>query len=85
MCIQVVCLDISPVFDDFYTFMKIFDRELTNAVKGITIWLVDLLPTFRKPFTQFEAYYVMLCNISLDVSSFVLKRNKRSLKEMKKV
>ena len=45
----------------------LFDREqLANAVQGITIWLVDLLPTFCKPFTQFEAYYVMLCNTSLD-------------------
>ena len=43
----------------------IFDREqLANAVQGITIRLVDLLPTFCKPFTQFEAYYVMLCNTS---------------------
>ena len=41
-----------------------FDRELANAVQGITIWLVDLLPTFHKPFTQSEAYYVMLCNTS---------------------
>ena len=63
---------------------EIFDRELENAVQGITIRLVNLLPTFCKPFTQFEAYYVMLCNISLDVSSFVLKRKKRSLKEIKK-
>ena len=46
-------------------FPEVFDPEqLANAVQGITIWLVVLLPTFCKPFTQLEAYYVMLCNTS---------------------
>ena len=51
---------------------RFFDREqLANAVQGTTIWLVDLLPTFCKPFTQYEAYYIILCNTSLDLSTFV--------------
>ena len=33
-----------------------FDCELANAVQGIT---TSLSSPFRKPFTQFEAYYVM--------------------------
>ena len=60
-----------PYSVHFYV-TTIFDREqLANAVQGITIWLVDLLPTFCKPFTQFEAYYIMLCSTSLDLSTFV--------------
>ena len=47
----------------------IFDRELANVVQGITTSLSS--GTFRKTFTQFEAYYIMLFNTSLDVSSFV--------------
>ena len=34
-----------------------FDRELANSVQGITMSLVSYSsPSFRKPFTQFEAY-----------------------------
>ena len=35
----------------------IFDRELANAVQGITTFPPS--STFHKPFTHFEAYYVM--------------------------
>ena len=40
-----------------------FDCELANAVQGITI-LACWPFAYNKPFTQFEAYYVMLCNTS---------------------
>ena len=41
----------------------LFDCELANAVQGITI-LACWPFAYNKPFTQFEAYYVMLCNTS---------------------
>ena len=65
--------DVEGAIKNFWGFeATFFDHEqLANAVQGITIWLVDLLPTFCKPFTQLEAYCVMLCNTSLDLSSFV--------------
>ena len=47
-----------------YKIRKIFDRELANAVQGITLSLSSS-GTFRKTFAQFEALYIMLCNASL--------------------
>ena len=38
----------------------VFDCELANAVKGITLSLSNI-----ETFTQFKGYYAMLCNTSL--------------------
>ena len=46
-----------------WKFLKVIDCELANAVQGITI-LACWPFAYNKPFTQFEAYYVMLCNTS---------------------
>ena len=43
--------------------MLIFDCELANAVQGITI-LACWPFAYNKPFAQFKAYYVMLCDTS---------------------
>ena len=60
---QLYLATLSSLFVYIKVLKKVFDCELANAVQGITI-LACWPFAYNKPFTQFEAYYVKLCNTS---------------------